>query len=201
MNGEEVSYHIVDKEALPKAFPTHQHDPLFWEALGRAVATFGFLEEALAKAIFAITATREYSSQEDLEQDFAGWFDKLDRVLSDQLGGLTQTFRKEVKLHGKAKHEGFEELSAELEKAREIRNVLCHASWRSPRADGSSLPFYVKKGGLRFSEYIDQNYLISVQEATAEIAVEVVNTVTAMGWQFPGSGGPGRPILGSHAAT
>lgn len=164
MSEQGADYFVVDKESLPKSFPTHRHDALFWEALGRAVATFGFLEEALAKAIFAITATREYSSQEQLDKDFTGWFGKLERVLSDQLGGLTQTFCKEVKVHGKAKHEGFEELSEELEKAREIRNILCHGSWRAPRADGSSLPFYVKKGGLLFADYIDKNYLVSVQE-------------------------------------
>jgi hypothetical protein len=195
MSDRESRIFVVDKAGLPKSFPTHGHDPLFWEALGRAVATFGFLEEALARAIFAITATREYSSKEQRDSDFDVWFGKLERVLSDQLGGLTQTFCKEVKVHGKAKHEGFEELSEELEKSREIRNVLCHGSWRPPRADGSSLPFYFKKGGLWFTEYIDRNYLLSVQEATAEIAVEVINTVTAMGWQFPGSGGPGRSIF------
>ena len=34
--------------------------PQFWEQLGRTVATYGFLEEVLGKAIFAFTATRNY---------------------------------------------------------------------------------------------------------------------------------------------
>ena len=48
---------IVDLNKLPSLFPTHRHSPMFWEALGRTIATFGFLEEVLGKAIFAFTAT------------------------------------------------------------------------------------------------------------------------------------------------
>jgi len=49
---------VVNIEELPTGFPTHKHPSEFWEALGRTVATFGFLEETLGKAIFAFTATR-----------------------------------------------------------------------------------------------------------------------------------------------
>ena len=31
--------HVVDQKALPEQFPTHRHAGLFWEGLGRAVAT------------------------------------------------------------------------------------------------------------------------------------------------------------------
>jgi hypothetical protein len=49
---------IVDIKNLPASFPTHRHSAAFWENLGRTVATFGFLEEVLGKAIFAFTATK-----------------------------------------------------------------------------------------------------------------------------------------------
>ena len=39
----------VDLDRLPANFPTHRHEAEFWEALGRGVATFGFLEEVLGK--------------------------------------------------------------------------------------------------------------------------------------------------------
>jgi len=38
---------VVDFNNLPFLFPTHRHDPMFWETLGQTVATFGFLEEML----------------------------------------------------------------------------------------------------------------------------------------------------------
>ena len=55
----EPKRYIVDVAKLPENFPTHRHSAEFWECLGRAVATFGFLEEVLGKAIFSFTATRE----------------------------------------------------------------------------------------------------------------------------------------------
>lgn len=58
-NESKVKGFVVDIDKLPANFPTHRHDPAFWEALGRTVATFGFLEEVLGKAIFAFTATRD----------------------------------------------------------------------------------------------------------------------------------------------
>ena len=65
-------------------FPTHLHPAEFWEALGRVVATFGFLEETLGKAIFSFTATREYP-EEELEPAFAGWRGNL-MWFCDELG-------------------------------------------------------------------------------------------------------------------
>ena len=37
---------------------------------------------------------------------------------------------------------------------------------------------------------IDIAYLQQTQKAVAELACDVINTVTHMGWQFPGSRGP-----------
>jgi hypothetical protein len=58
---DEVNRSIIDRDRLPPLFPTHGHSPQFWEQLGRTIATYGFLEEALGKAIFAFTATRRYT--------------------------------------------------------------------------------------------------------------------------------------------
>ncbi len=49
--------HVIDKSKLPPLFPTHRHDPAFWCSLGRAVATFGFLEEMLKRAVLALKGT------------------------------------------------------------------------------------------------------------------------------------------------
>jgi len=63
---------IFDQDALPEDFPTHRHAGAFWEALGRTVATFGFLEETIAKAIFVFTGTRDVAAQE-IEAEFEKW--------------------------------------------------------------------------------------------------------------------------------
>lgn len=65
----EIKKFIVDRDNLPKQFPTHRHTSDFWEKLGRTVATFSFLEEILKKAIFSLDATQAYSSEEELNFD------------------------------------------------------------------------------------------------------------------------------------
>ena len=64
MISRKLTPHFIDSDGLPEKFPTHRHEPKFWESLGRAIATFGFLEEVLGKAIFSFTATRPYEEAE-----------------------------------------------------------------------------------------------------------------------------------------
>lgn len=190
--------YIVDVASLPAAFPTHKHSGPFWEALGRAVATFGFLEETLGKAIFAFTATREYSADE-IDEAYARWIPTLQRALSDALGRLISTYGKAVREHGNAKIENLGDLLSDLKRASVVRNVLCHGSWqRSHDADGFSIPFFVNNEGERFETPIDVDFLQQTQRHVAELCCAIINTVTTMGWQFPGSKGPGMPIYESR---
>lgn len=105
---------IVDQGGLPELYPTHLHEAKFWEALGRTVATFGFLEETLGKAIFSFTATKPYREDE---------------------------IQKEV-----------------------------------------------------FDTAVDIDFLNQVQRYSVDLVRAVVDSVTHMGWQFPGSSSPGRAI-------
>lgn len=185
--------HVVDTRCLAPEFPTHLHPEPFWTALGRAVATFGFLEEALGKAIFAFTATRSYP-EDEVGAAYEKWLPTLRRALSDPLGQLIDTYGRAVREHQDATIENLPELLADLRAASTVRNVLCHGSWRAPDERGRSLPLFISRQGGRFDTPIDQAFLGQVQRHVAELACAVVNTVTHMGWQFPGSSGPGEPI-------
>lgn len=184
---------IVDFGSLPAGFPTHRHVPAFWEALGRAVATFGYLEETLAKAIFAFTGMRQYPEHEAAAR-LDAWLPQLKRALSAPLGQLIDLYAGAVK-DFEAVPLGFDNLIVEMRTAASIRNVLCHGSWRSPDADGYSLIQFMRRDDMLFDTPVDLAFLYQVQSATSSLAVAVVNTVTTMGWQFPGSNGPGRPIM------
>ena len=190
----DVKRAIVNQRDLPPMFPTHRHAAQFWEALGRATATFGFLEETLGKAIFAFTATRTYSEQE-VEEAYKRWLPQLEKALTDQLCNLAEVFGKAVRDHPDATIENLEELVADIKNATVIRNVLCHGSWRSPDKDGASIPLFVSKKKEVFETPINTAYLEQVQKHVAELACAVINTVTHMGWQFPGGAGPGKPII------
>ena len=165
---QEPNRFAVAFDQLPSSFPTQAHAPAFWEALGRAVATFGFLEETLGKAIFAYT-------------------------------GMRQIPEEQINV------ENFDVLIAHLREAAGLRNVLCHSSWnKKPDAEGRSIPFFVTGLGEKqriFDTPIDIAYLQQVQRAVAELACEVINTVTHMGWQFPGTRGPGISVSPSKGGA
>ena len=198
MSDEQVNKSfVVDIDKLPAQFPTDRHPAEFWEALGRVVATFGFLEQTLGKAIFSFTATRQYP-EEELEAAFENWLPTLRRALSDPLGGLINSYGKAVRENQNATINNLDELLVDLRKASTVRNVLCHGSWRPPDEHGRSLPLFVNNRNETFDTPIDLAFLVQVQRHATELACAVINTVTHMGWQFPGSNGPGNPIWQSQ---
>jgi len=194
MNDKEpVNRNVIDRESLPPMFPTHRHEPEFWEHLGRAIASFGFLEEVLGKAIFAFTATRRYRDSE-IEAAYEDWLPKLERALTDQLVNLAEAYGKATRDNPNTSTENVSDLVEDIKKAAVIRNVLCHGSWRIPDAHGASIPLFVNRQKEKFESPIDVAYLRQVQAHVAGLTCSVIDTVTHMGWQFPGSAGPGKLI-------
>lgn len=190
---EEAKKYYVDREALPKNYPTHKHSSEFWESLGRVVATFGFLEGVLTRAIFALTATVK-CEESDFEDLYEKWLPKLERSLSDQLGGLIDTYGKAVRENPDADKDGLDDFLTAMRDASKIRNVLCHGSWDMPDQSGKSKPFFVNRQNERFDSRVDIQYFEQVQAHVTELICTVMNSVTQMGWQFPGSSGPGKII-------
>jgi len=185
---------VVDYEQQPNNFPTHKHEPEFWESLGRLVATFGFLEETLGKAIFSFTATTPYETEDEIKKAYDSWLPKLEKALTDQLWNLTEVYAKAVKEHPDSKIENIDDLVEKLKDASKIRNVICHGSWHLPDSENKSIPFFVNRDNERFETPIDIQFLNQVQRHVSELICVVINSVTTMGWQFPGSNGPGERI-------
>lgn len=186
---------VIDRGGLPKLFPTHCHSADFWEHLGRAVATFGFLEEMLKKAIFAFTATRRFGSSVEAETAYKAWLPKLQKVLGDQLWNLAETYEKAVRDSPDSTTEGLDKLVGEIKEATKLRNVLCHGSWRMPDESGKSLPLFINRNDEEFQSLVDVEFLQTVQRCVADLSCAVIDSVTRMGWQFPGGAVPGKTIL------
>ncbi len=191
-NEAEIKRFAVDIDRIPEKFPTHRHDAPFWEALGRTVGTFGFLEEVLGKAIFAFTATRQIPPDQ-IESEYAKWRPTLERALEDPLGGLIDSYGCSARKHQDAPPY-LDDLLKQLREASVWRNAICHGSWRVPDEQGRSIPLYVDKKRGVFETPIGIAALKQLQRHVAELACAVVNTVTQLGYQFPGSSGPGKPI-------
>ncbi|MEO0330033.1 MAG: hypothetical protein AAF217_15745 [Pseudomonadota bacterium] len=193
MNDEKPMRYRVDQDGLPSKFPTHGHEAAFWESLGRAVATFGFLEEILGKAIFALTATRAYE-EDEIEQAYVEWLPKLERALIDPLGNLIDVYGKAVKDNPDVVIENLDELLGDLRQASKMRNILCHGSWRLPNASGVSMPLFVNRQKHVVDTAMDRQFIDQVQQHAVNLICAVINTVTQMGWQFPGTVGSGKKI-------
>lgn len=189
--------YITRSDSLPSDYPTHRHAPEFWEQLGRTVATFGFLEETLGKAIFALTATRRWE-EDEIDEAYGSWVTTLHRAVSDPLGGLIDLYAKSLRDNQNVRFTDANELISDLRKAASLRNVLCHGSWRPPNEDGSSLPFFITKKMMIFDTRIDVAHLVQTRKHVVELCCSVINSVTHMGWQFPGSSGPGEVVFRSR---
>ncbi|WP_240700539.1 hypothetical protein [Sphingobium sp. MP9-4] len=183
----------IDRYNLPKDFPTHRHDAIFWEELGRVVGTFGFLEETLTRAIFALTATREYDDTE-IEAALEKWPGVLEKAVTDALGAQIATFDRAVRDHTSTASETHEELVGKLRDAAELRNAVCHGSWRLPDDEGRSIPFYIDRKRRRFDTPVDVDFLRQTRQEIIHLVADVIDTVTRLGWQFPGSAGPGKVV-------
>lgn len=185
---------ILDRTQLPETFPTHNQTPEFWEHLGRAVGSFGYLEMILGQAIFALTATRRYSSDE-INEAYKKWLPKLERALSDQLVNLAEAFGKAARENPETSTENVPDLVDAIKNAAVIRNVLCHGSWSRNGADEATVPFFVNRKLEVFDTPVDVHYLKTVQAHVADLTCSVVDVITHMGWQFPGGAGPGKAII------
>lgn len=96
--------------------------------------------------------------------------------------------------HPDATLTNLQDLLDDLRKAAELRNVLCRTSWRVPDAAGRSIPHYVDRKHRVFETPIDVAYLDQVRRHVVELTCAVINSVSHMGWQFPGSQSPGKQI-------
>ena len=177
--------HYVDPESVPPKFPTHRHKEEFWENLGRVVATFGFLEEVLGKAIFSFTATRPLEPSE-LNDAYQKWVSTLEKALTDPLGKLIDNYERAVKEHPHASAQDLGNLIRCLREASKIRNVLCHGSWPPPDLQGASRPRFVDKKLNEFCTSVDCAFLVQVQKHVAQLSCGVINSVTQAGFKFPG---------------
>lgn len=202
MEREPLRPHLIDKAKLPPLFPTHQHDAAFWCSLGRAVATFGFLEQTLKKAILALTGT--VPAPEDPEEAAAAvqeWQDQLTRSIVSPLNALIDTFAKAAREHTEAHLQNLDKFADTMRSAARLRNLICHSSWAPPDDSGASAPFYVSGPTGQPAKHVVWEapvtvaWLDQLRAHAAELACEVMNSVTHMGYQFPGTDSPGRPVV------
>lgn len=190
---ENPNVYVIDRDKIHADFPTQFQTPTFWEELGRTVATFGFIEGELAKAIFALTGAQEFDPRADSEV-FNSWIKTLKRALTDQLGGLISSYEKALKENPRTRKHDFSRLIADLKKAKEIRNALCHGSWGKPNDQGCTVPMFVGRDLNIFATPVDVAFFKQTRVALRDIICDIIDSVTKVGYKFPGFDSPGEQL-------
>jgi len=185
---------VIDFDGLPALFPTHRHAIEFWEHLGRAVATFGFLERTLKFAVFSFELTRPYPVDQ-IDDAFERWDKDWPVTLAGNLNACADKYAKAVKNHGSLLTAiNVDEIVVKIKEASKLRNLICHASWDFPDKNGKCMPFYHDKSLKSFDAPIDKSFLMNLQRHACELSCHIMDSVTVQGWQFPGTSGPGTQI-------
>lgn len=164
----------------------------FAEALGRAVAGFGFLEEALKRAIHALSRDRlgEAATEAELQE----WITRIEDLADDSLGTLIDSFLAACDRCGATPQR--KKLAESLSLIRERRNLLCHASWKPGSQPGRWRPAFVSTRGEVFMGEITLRDLRDTRAHTLRAARAVIGAMRRTGREgwWVGSGDDPPPV-------
>lgn len=160
--------------ALPRA-PDRLSDDMA-SAIGHAVAGFGFLEEALKRAIFSLT--RQGLGETTDDAALQRWLRRMEEIADDTLGTLIDSFVAALR-HARVPDR--EEVARDLTQIRLKRNLLCHASWRPGKVAGTWHPTFINTRGEPFPDDMTPEDVDAIHALTLRVARRVVSIMRATG--------------------
>lgn len=164
----------------------------FAGALGRAVAGFGFLEEALKRAIYALSLDR--IADDPTEAQLQAWIERIEDIADDSLGTLIDSFIASCTRCGTLPQRS--NLAEELGVLRQRRNLLCHASWKPGSRNGAWRPAFVSTQGEVFMGELTLRDLRETRARTLHAARAVIAAMRRTGHEgwWVGSGEAPPPV-------
>lgn len=159
----------------PPTDPTRLTDEMA-TAIGHAVAGFGFLEEALKRAIFSLT--RQGLGEDASEDELEIWLQRMGDIADDTLGTLIDSFIAATK---RSRIDDMSVLTEDLRELRLKRNLLCHASWRPGSRPGYWHPTFINTRGERYPDELNAGEIDAIQKKTQKIARRVISIMRMTG--------------------
>ena len=109
---------------------------------GRTVATFGFLEITIARALFLLTGTAE-QERELTEEDFQAWTKQMQNALAGSIGRLVPKLQTAFRKDSRISREDEDDVICRLEQLKQWRDIPCHAAWVEFNTEGEGRPLFV----------------------------------------------------------
>lgn len=160
--------------SLPRA-PDRLSDEMA-QAIGHAISAFGFLEEALKRAIFSLT--RKELGEDVSEAAVQKWLRRMEEIADDTLGTLIDSFGAAMR---QSRIPDSHSLTDALGEVRLKRNLLCHASWRPGSQPGHWHPTFINTRGERYPEDMTPADVHAIHAQTLQAARRVVSIMRATG--------------------
>ncbi|WP_405405773.1 hypothetical protein [Paracoccus sp. Ld10] len=150
-------------------------------ALGHAVAAFGFLEEALKRAIFSLT--RKGLGHDAQDDALHAWLRRMEEIADDSLGTLIDSFLAAARRGDAVGGDGADvgPLPKTLPDLRRLRNLLCHASWRPGAQPGLWHPTFINTRGQRHPHDMSADDVLQIRDRTLAAARQVVGVMRQTG--------------------
>ena len=183
-------YLPIERSMFADDWPVNQGASVFWQELGKTVATFGYLEHILAKTCYVVLATSERAADLSDADDEAvsRWYKRLMRSQTDSLRGLTDELGRVLAEDGRVPHAVREDLVKRLEELRPWRNALCHGAWLD-FANGSNsgtLYYLYRHDGVPtpFPPVISLMDLLEIRARTTDITFRAAEAASVAGAGF-----------------
>ena len=153
--------------------------PIFWEELGRTVATFSQLEDILKRTIMSLPLTG--FSEEEIGK-------KVNSIENMATGSLNRLINELKEIFKKLEIHPNPNLIKELEKAKDIRNIFTHGLWQPAENPGKAYPFLMKQKRLitdKNKMLYDAKKLLLIRTELREIIFDCICLVESNGQPFP----------------
>ncbi|WP_313137199.1 hypothetical protein [Paracoccus jeotgali] len=148
----------------------------FAAAIGHAVSGFGFLEEALKRAIFSLSL--EGLGKKPDDRALAAFLQRMEEIGDDTMGTLIDQFLAQA---GRAKIADRKDLATDLRRIRHSRNLLCHASWKVSPRKGYWHPSFLNTRGEVYPDDLSVPDLDAIHDLTLATAARIIEIMRATG--------------------